>query len=507
MSYNSISGLSSPLRLTGMASGLDTDSIINDLMKIEQMKVDKVYRQKVSAEWKKEAVTNVRNKLRTFRETYASVLSDLNMNSSSVYKNFNVEMASNPFVKITTTSSAREGTYRINEITRLAETAKISSPGSINSIPGQYASLESVEGLEFTEVLPEDPESGEEPKKIISFTINDQEFTFESTDTVKHMLDTVNRSDAGVTMYFSELTKSLHIETKDTGENAKIDFVVNEGSLFGMSNANVQGKDALLTINNIEVQKSSNRFTIDGVTYNLTGTTDTYVDFNVSRNVQHTVDKIKDFVQKYNELMDEFNGLLSEKKNYDFRPLTEAEKKEMDKKEVEEWEAKAKSGILKNDPALSSLVSTLRSSIYKKVEGIGLALSDIGITTGSYLEKGKLHIDEKKLTQFITERPDDVMNLFMQVTPSSEEVSASEKYESDGFFARMSTTFTRYINTLDFNRMDEGIRDYEERISDLEIKLYETQERYYRRFARLEAALSNMYSQSSWLSQQFNPGQ
>ena len=86
MSLNSINGLSSRLRLTGMASGLDTDSIVNDLMRIEQLKVDKVYRQKVLAEWRREAVTNVRNKLRTFRDTYSSALSSLNMNTSSVYR-------------------------------------------------------------------------------------------------------------------------------------------------------------------------------------------------------------------------------------------------------------------------------------------------------------------------------------------------------------------------------------------------------------------------------------
>jgi flagellar hook-associated protein 2 len=506
MSLNSINGLSSRLRLTGMASGLDTDSIVNDLMRIEQLKVDKVYRQKVLAEWRREAVTNVRNKLRTFRDTYSSALSSLNMNTSSVYKKFNVEMAANPYVKITANSSAREGTYRIDKITRLAETAKLSANLSVDSIPGMYATLESVEGLEFHEE-PMDPENGEEVRKTLSFTINDETFTFESTDTIKHMLDTVNRSDAGVNMHFSELTMSLHIETKNTGEDAVIDFKNVEGSLFGLGDAVVNGEDAFVTINGVDVKKSSNSFTIDGITYNLTGKTNAPVDFVVSRDVQHTVDKIKEFVQKYNELVEELNGLLSEKKNYDFAPLTEAQKKEMEAKDIEEWEAKAKSGLLKNDPALSKLVNSLRSSIYQKVEGIGLTLSDIGITTGSYLEKGKLHVDETKLAKYIKERPDDVMNLFMQSSPSGAELSTSEKYAQSGFFARMTSTFNTYYDSLQIDRMDRGIREYEDKISDLEIKLYEIQERYYRQFARLEAALSNMYSQQSWLYAQFNQGQ
>ena len=187
--------------------------------------------------------------------------------------------------------------------------------------------------------------------------------------------------------------------------------------------------------------------------------------------------------------------------------MTEAQKKEMEAKDIEEWEAKAKSGLLKNDPALSKLVNSLRSSIYQKVEGIGLALSDICITTGSYLEKGKLHVYETKLAKYIKERPDDVMNLFMQSSPSGAELSTSEKYAQSGFFARMTSTFNTYYDSLQIDRMDRGIREYEDKISDLEIKLYEIQERYYRQFARLEAALSNMYSQQSWLYAQFNQGQ
>ncbi|NLN05416.1 MAG: flagellar filament capping protein FliD, partial [Clostridiaceae bacterium] len=386
------------------------------------------------------------------------------------------------------------------------ETAKLSANLNTDRIPGMYATLESVDGLEFSEELI-DPENGEEVRKILSFTINGETFTFESTDTIKHMLDTVNRSDAGVNMYFSELTMSLQIETKTTGDDAVIEFENVKGSLFGLGDDVAYGKDALVTINGVDVKKSSNSFTIDGITYNLTGTTNSPVDFVVSRDVQHTVDKIKEFVQKYNELVEELNGLLSEKKYYDFAPLTEAQKKEMDEKDIEEWEAKAKSGLLKNDPAIAKLVNSLRSSIYKKVKGIGLSLSDIGITTGSYLEKGKLHVDETRLAKYISERPDDVMNLFMQSAPSGAELSASEKYAQSGFFARMTSTFNTYYDSLQLDRMDKGIREYEEKISNLEIKLFEIQERYYRQFARLEAALSNMYSQQSWLYAQFNQGQ
>ena len=61
-----------------------------------------------------------------------------------------------------------------------------------------YATLGIYRRFEFHRE-PMDPENGEEVRKTLSFTINDETFTFESTDTIKHILNTVNRSDAGVT--------------------------------------------------------------------------------------------------------------------------------------------------------------------------------------------------------------------------------------------------------------------------------------------------------------------
>lgn len=70
--------------------------------------------------------------------------------------------------------------------------------------------------------------------------------------------------------------------------------------------------------------------------------------------------------------------------------MTEAQKKEMDEKEIELWEEKAKSGLLRSDRILTNLVSQLRWSLSSAVEGIGglNTLSKIGITTGAGTNTG-----------------------------------------------------------------------------------------------------------------------
>ena len=43
------------MRISGLASGIDTEGIIQDLMRAERIPVDRVYKQKVKTEWKRDA--------------------------------------------------------------------------------------------------------------------------------------------------------------------------------------------------------------------------------------------------------------------------------------------------------------------------------------------------------------------------------------------------------------------------------------------------------------------
>ena len=52
--------------------------------------------------------------------------------------------------------------------------------------------------------------------------------------------------------------------------------------------------------------------------------------------------------------------------------------------------------------------------LISSVEGVGISLSSIGITSKSRQDNGKLTIDEDKLKQAIREKPDEVRNLFIQ---------------------------------------------------------------------------------------------
>src|SRR5690625_7533959 len=72
----------------------------------------------------------------------------------------------------------------------------------------------------------------------------------------------------------------------------------------------------------------------------------------VSNDEEGAIEAIMKFVDKYNEVVETLNESQREEKYRDFPPLTEAQKKEMSEDEIEKWEEKAQSGILKGESAI-----------------------------------------------------------------------------------------------------------------------------------------------------------
>lgn len=60
-------------------------------------------------------------------------------------------------------------------------------------------------------------------------------------------------------------------------------------------------------------------------------------------------------------MIDMVNGKLTEKKYRDYTPLTEEQKKDMTEKQIELWEEKAKSGLLRGDTILSGATNQMRT--------------------------------------------------------------------------------------------------------------------------------------------------
>lgn len=302
--------------------------------------------------------------------------------------------------------------------------------------------------------------------------------------------------------------QSNHVEI--SGELSKALFNGNiELNSVGQSLQVISGSNAILRVNGMEIERSSNTFTLDGYEVSLLTTSASAIEITASDSVDDLYKGIKSFIDDYNALVDKITGLVSEKTEYrKYPPLTDAQKKEMSEKEIELWESKAKIGLVSNDGSLNILLSQMRSTLFNTPAGSLLNLADIGIATSNYADKGKLKIDEDQLKNALQTNLDGVSSLFTASTTgivaqfkdvlNSAISTSTSKPGSLVTIAGIKSTSTQANNALS-KRMDS----IDQQIDRLK-RTYEAEKaRYWKQFSNLESVISKMNSQSSWLSQQF----
>lgn len=397
----------------------------------------------------------------------------------------------------------------------------------------------------------------------VKFKINDVVFEYDFANeyseecptgakgkTIEEILTDI-KTKAGVDISYSETTKKFTISSRNTGSNSNIYIEDTEGSFFktifgdkvfsetdaSLNSKTLYGKDAVFTLKDPSGESSTyskpeNSFTIDGVTYTLNGKPTEDIKFNLTTNTEESFDKIKEFIGKYNELIDKINDKVSEKKSYSYLPLTDEQKKDMSEDEIKKWEKAAKKGLLRNDSNLDNMINSLRSAFFSGVKGVSISLKEIGLDTSrDYTQKGKIVINEAKLKEALKNRGEEISELFTKQSSSysnyNSKMSYSERkirYEEEGIFQRVNDIINDYARNTDGkgillkkagmegdftyneNILSEYIEQKDKKIKEMQKKLYEREDRYYMQFASLERAMNQMNAQSSWLMQQFSAG-
>jgi flagellar hook-associated protein 2 len=276
----------------------------------------------------------------------------------------------------------------------------------------------------------------------------------------------------------------------------------------------VKASDASYIYNGAEMTSSSNNISVNGLTFTLKGitagldTTDTSDDetisLSVSNNKQAVYDMAKNFIKTYNELLTEMNTSYSATSARGYDPLTDEEKEAMSDSQIEQWEEKIKASLLRRDDTVGSLLSTMRSTMSENVsiDGKKYSLSSFGITSANYSEKGNLHINgdaddslvsasENDLMTALAEDPETVMKVFNELG-NKLYTSLSDKMGS--------TTLRSALTFYNDKEMAKTVTNYKEDLTELEKKLQDMEDRYYKQFAAMETAMAKMNSQSSSLA-------
>jgi len=324
-----------------------------------------------------------------------------------------------------------------------------------------------------------------------------------------------NGESLGLRANFDDTTSRFFISTKDLGPNAKIEITggLADQIMGGTAGSYLgQGKDAQIDFkgsdgSNIPITgESSNVVTVNGMNINLLkaapGTT---VNINVQSDSEATFNSIKAFVDKYNEVIEKIQTKITEPRYRDFAPLTDEQKEAMSEKEIELWEEKSKSGLLRGDQSLQNTLNNLRRAMMDSVGGIASGelqlLSEIGINTGDYRDGGKLFIDETKLKQALKDKPDEVMNLFTKNDASGSGIGERIYKELQNSVKSLSDRAGTPGTFVDNSTLSKRITQMNEEISNWQERLVRVEDRYWQQFTAMEKAMNQMNQQSMWMQQ------
>ena len=352
--------------------------------------------------------------------------------------------------------------------------------------------------------------------------INDKEIELKSNMTLSQMMSAVNNTNGiGATMSYDRLTDSFKIESKTIGSSSAISVSdVGDGNalkMFGLdgvgpgSNSAI-GSSAVVYINGEKVERDTNTFEYRGVKITLHGVKDGStvsgtshdddITVTLKRDATDAVNRIKGFIEAYNSIIKRIEGLVRERKTSSeaaYGPLTDEEKSVMSEKQIADWEAIAKKGLLRNDSGLQNLASSLRGALYESVRSVGMSPSDIGLTTGNFFSGtgGQIVLDEDKLRAALEEDPDRVANIFAGTD------------ENRGMLWRMNNIMGDYVNnsqTLTLKGLENSIKRANDQMTKMQARMYAEEDRLYKQFAAMETALSKLQSQGDWMTAMLGGG-
>ncbi|MDD3223527.1 MAG: flagellar filament capping protein FliD [Clostridium sp.] len=541
--------------LTSQMSGIDVNSMVQEMMTSDYTQLNQLLSKKQETQWTQDRYRSVITNLNNFSDNYFNILSSNDLTSANKYSvNQATSNDRTGTITASATNLAKQGNYTI-VCNSAAVQSKIAYTPSLSSSVSNSSTL--------SQLLTSANLSGSVAAKL-NFTVNGQAVSYDlganSNESVSQFMNDLTSKSGinGATFSYSELTGQTSITNKvsGTGNNINISSVdpTTQTILNTLFGTNLSGGSTSEVIGNTPgtsgntritagqngsftitepgstsgttKTEPSNNFTIDGVNYNVANgaANNTTGVINVSANVSAVVSKIQGFITDYNNLIDGVNDAVNEKRDYTYSPLTSAQESQMTSSQITAWNTKAQTGLLQNDDTLSDMLSSMRTAFYTPVSGNGLTMADIGLsTTDDYTKGGELKLDVPTLTKALQSNPEGVINLLTQTSTSVPSFSTTltstqikTKYNEEGIFQRLHDIKQEYSNdiTTDGILVDKAgnsstdvssamykqLKDETDAITQFKLRVTGDKTRYTTQFTQLQAAMSQLSSQQNYLS-------
>lgn len=535
-----------PIRMTGMVSGLDTDSIVKELVSAYSTKKEKYEKEQTKLGWKQEIWKSLNKEVNSFYKSVGNLRFDSGYNTkkttSSDSTKATVSASGNATVgtqKLHVLSTAQSGYLTGGKITASDSSAKVTSSTKLSE-------------LGFTE-----------DETALKFIAKDKDGKDISTDIKLSKDSTISDAvkalrDVGLNASFDENNGRIFLSSSATG--ASTDFSLKSDGSDASKNllntlalntdasevteaskraTKIDGSDAAIVLNGVVYTSSSNNFSINGLSISVNAVTDSVdlskaktngsldadkisdmlantplndseaISITTSTDTQGIYDKIKDFLTSYNNIINKMTKLYNADSAKNYEPLTDDEKSQMSDSEVEKWETKIKDSLLRRDSNLSTIMNAMTTSMTKaiSINGKNYSLSSFGISTLGYMnsaenEQNAYHIDgdeddentsgnTDKLMTALNSDPDTVMDFMKQM--------ATNLYNAIDKQMTRTTLRSKYSIYND-KEMTTQYKNYTTTIKEWETKISDKEDYYYKKFSSMESALSKLNSQASSLS-------
>ena len=503
-------GYDMPIRMTGMASGIDVDAVVKEMMSAQKLKKTNLEGKKEKLSWKQDAWKEMNTKLYSF---YTGSLSKMRTKGNYQARK---ATASDPSKVSVSATTATSGSYKLS-VEKLASSEYVT--GASLKGKGYDSSTKLVDaGMTEGQTITIKSGNGDPVELVVG-----------AETKISDLVDKLK--EAGLNASFDKTNGRFFISAKDSGEANKFTITSTEGDTEGKGldalglinitdevatsgrtadNSNqvaiVKASDAKIKLNGAVIESGSNTINVNGMKLDLQGTTaeGEEITLSITKDSQSVVDRVKDFIKGYNELMTEMYSKYNAASSRGYSMLTSEQKEAMSENDVKNWETKIKDSLLRRDDTLGDLMSTFRSAMQETVEinGEKFSLSSFGIVTGNYTEHGLLHLEgdaddaeyatkTNKLMQMLEEDPDKVSEALSSIM---------DKFYNKMFDKMGSTKLSSALTFYNDKQMKTESESYEKQIKQWDTKLADIEDKYYKQFSTMEKMMADLQTKQSQLA-------
>jgi flagellar hook-associated protein 2 len=458
----------------GLGNGLDFGQVVDQLVKVAQLPVDRLTKKRTDLNAKLTDLTTVSTKVAALQSAAEA------LRLSTSFDRTTVSVSDSTVLSASSSSSGATGTYSVR-VVQLAQSHQIVSKAA-KAAPSETADIVSGGSATFT------------------FTVgsgSNQTVNLGSTATLADLRDQINDLGAGVTASLintgTEAAPSyrLALSSNNTGSDNAITIVADGTDLDLLNGSGTGGIDTLSAAQNAQVQigdqsldpltieRSSNTITdaIPGLSLTLTKTTGAEaVQVSLSQDVNAVKTNIKALATAYNEVV----KFINERSTYDV--------------------ATKQGGVFFNESSARTVIAQLRTALSSSVNGATTytSVGQIGFKTE---RDGTIAVDDGQLTTALNTNYGAVKALFVnQGSAAGLAQSLVSTVDALNDVVGGALTLRKNGLTSEITRVGDDIARQEDAVSRYE-------ERLRRQFAALDGLLRQLQGQSSFLQSQSSSNQ